>query len=229
MLETPADWTKGVAHGKTCFNKIFTAEAGKTYSFTAVNSTTVKLSIAKSSTNASLSDNNGSYSFEGAVYVLAKDNSFREEYTVGSFTLRSDGTADKSLNVVCGNMYFLKETVAATGFKMDKSVYKIEIGPDGNALVSTDSGSGKAEITQGKPVIVNVKDQPKTARISIAKSSSDRSVSGNMPNSDYDLTGCTYELYTNADGTGKVAAFVLNSDGKTDFSYETAYGRIYYL
>ncbi|MCR4556987.1 MAG: VaFE repeat-containing surface-anchored protein [Saccharofermentans sp.] len=229
VLETPADWTKGVAHGKTCFNKIFTAEAGKTYSFTAVNSTTVKLSIAKSSTNASLSDNNGSYSFEGAVYVLAKDNSFREEYTVGSITLRSDGTADKSLNVVCGNTYFLKETIAATGFKMDKSIYKIEIGPDGNALVSTDSGSGKAEITQGKPVIVNVKDQPKTARISIAKSSSDRSVSGNMPNSDYDLTGCTYELYTNADGTGKVAAFVLNSDGKTDFSYETAYGRTYYL
>ena len=46
-----------------------------------------------------------------------------------------------------------------------------------------------------------------------------------MPNSDYDFAGTTYELYTNANGTGKVASFVMKNDGKTDDFFETAYGK----
>ena len=97
-----------------------------------------------------------------------------------------------------------------------------KIGTDGKATVSTYSGSGKVSVTQGNPILVNVKDKPKTTKLSVVKSSSDVSASGSMPNSDYDFTGTTYELYKNADHTGKAATFVMKSDGKTDTTFETA-------
>lgn len=224
VLNCPAGWTK---YKDEYFYLEFSAGYGQIYAFEAVNSTTVELSITKASADKAVTDGNKAYDLAGAKYDLSTVADFSS--TVGTFTMRSDGTADKALNVTCGTTYYLKETAAAAGYELDTSVYKIVIGPDAKADVSTYSGSGKADVKDGNLILINVKDQPRTVKISVSKSSSDPSASGSMPNDVYDIAGATYELYTNPDGTGKVCAFVMKSDGTTDASYTTAYGKTYYL
>ena len=223
-LNCPSGWKR---YNGEYFYFDFSTDYGQIYTFTATNSTTVQLSLTKTSAEPDITDGNKAYDLSGAKYVLSTASDFSG--TAGSFTLRSDGTADRTVNVTCGTTYYLKEIVAATGYELDTSVYKIVIGPDADADVSTYSGSGRAVVKNGDPILISVKDQPKTTKISIAKSSSDPLVSGSMPNSVYDLAGTTYGLYSDQDCTGKVCTFVMKSDGTTDTSYTTAYGKTYYL
>ena len=228
-LETPAGWNKGRLHGKDCFYCTFTAEKGKAYPFTAVNVASAQLSITKSSSDSSVTDGNSAYSFAGTQYVLSTDSDFKAANITGTFTMKADGTTDTKLTVARNTTYYLKETAAGAGYELDTSVYKIVIGSDAKASVSTYSGNGAVTVTDGNIILVNVKDSPKTTKISVFKSSSDQSASGAMPNDIYDIAGATYELYANPDGTGKVCEFVMKSDGTTDTSCTTAYGKTYYL
>lgn len=231
-LDTPSGWTKGTAHGKSCFYQIFNTGAGKVYSFTVTNNVSViPLSITKVSADSGITNNNGSYSLAGAKYVLAADTSFSTGSTVGTFTIKADGKSDTTLNVNRGATYFLKETVAATGYELDASVYKIVIAADGTAAVSTESGSGTASVTQGNPIIVNVKDVPKTTLISLTKSSAAPAVNGN--NTCYSLANTSYCLYadqSDADaGVNALVTFTFDAGGTTNAKYQTACGKTYYL
>lgn len=230
-LNTPSGWVRGTAHGKDCFHKIFDTGAGKVYDLTVTNncSSAVKLSLVKTSSNAGLSGNNSSYSLAGTRYRLSSDPEFSSSGMIGTFSVKSDGTTDTSLTVARGKTYYLKEISAGKGFELDNSVYKIVIDNDARASVSTYSGQGKASVVNGDPILVNVKDTPLTVGFTLSKSSSDPLISGSVPNSIYDLSGTTYELYKDQECKNKAFTFVMRSDGTTGDSYKTAYGKTYYL
>ncbi len=193
--------------------------------------TPFQLSLTKASSDTAVTDGNSAYSLAGAKYVLATDTSFSNAATVGTFTMKADGKTDTNLTVNKSSTYYLKETVAATGYELDTSVYKITISANGTATVSTQSGSGTATVTQGNPILVNVKDQPKISQISLTKASSAPGVTGS--NTCYSLANTSYGLYaTKADANAKtnaLATFTVNANGVTTITYTTAYGMIYYL
>lgn len=232
-LETPSGWTKGTAHGKTCFYQTFTAGAGKVHELDITNNgiSQVKLSLTKASSNTGITGNNSSYSFEGTKYVLSSDESFSTSGTVGSFVMKKDGTAGSSLTVLRGKTYYLKETEAGAGYELDRSVYKIVIASDATATVSTYSGQGKASVTNGDPILINVKDNPKSAQISIVKESSDTSIT--KGNTCYSFAGTTYGLFqAKADaeaGTGALIRFSMDASGNTDAQFTVSFGKTYYL
>lgn len=225
-LNCPSGWTE---HGSDYFFIGFTADADKTYAFTATNSTDVRLSITKSSADPSLTDGNSSYTLAGAEYVLSSDDGFSD--VLGVFRTGSDGTSDSAVNVTCGSTYYLKESKAPSGYKSDTSVYKIVIGNDAKATVSTYSGKGSASVTNGDPILINLKDRPETVKISLTKSSVNKDMTSG--NSCYSLAGTVYGLYQTASDAvndkGRLVSFKVGDDGNADVSYETAYGRTYYL
>lgn len=225
-LICPDGWNQ---HEDGYFYLDFTADSIKTYSFTVTNSTDVRLSITKASADPAVSGGNGSYDLAGAEYLLSSDAAFTDR--IGTFTVKSDGTADRDLSITCGSEYYLKEISAAKGFMLDSSVYKIVIGDKGDAVVSTYSGSGTATVTNGDPILINVKDRPGTTLISLVKSSGNRSMTDD--NDCYSLAGTEYSLFRNSDDASSdrnaVAVFTVESDGNTTGKYKTAFGKTYYL
>ena len=231
-LDTPSGWTKGTAHGKNCFYRTFNAAAeGQTYSFSLTNSVTVTLSLTKASADPSVTGGNSAYSLAGAKYVLAKGTAFSSTDTVGTFTIKADGSSDRAINVTCGTTYYLKETAAAAGYELDTTVYKIIIGNDGKASVSAHSGNGKASVTQGEPILINVKDTPVKTAVSLTKSSAYPAITNG--NACYSLAGTSYGLYAArsdaAAGTNALVVFTVDANGNTNTKFSATYGKTYYL
>ena len=235
-LETPSGWTKGTAHGKNCFYKTAELNSGADTVFTITNDTKVSLSLTKGSADAAKTDGNSAYNFEGTTYVLANDTAFSSANTVGTIVMNANGTAKSSLNVVCGSTYYLKETKAGTGYKLDTAVYKIVVNANGTATVSVQAGTSPAAPTvtnsyNGSPILINLKDMPENVSISLSKTSAAPSVTDN--NSCYSLKGTSYGLYSSladADSNAnRLTAFTVNADGITTTMYSSAYGKTYYL
>lgn len=228
--ETPSGWTKGTAHGKTCFYQTFTTSGGQIYQYSITNDVRdFPLTITKVSSNPGLTNGNSSYSLAGTTYVISTSANFAT--TAGTFVMNASGTTSTTVNVKANTTYYIKETVKGTGYKLDTTVYKVVISANGTATISTYSGSGVGTVTQGNPIKVNLKDPPETTDISLTKSSSNTTVTSG--NSCYNLQGTTYKLYAtqanaNAD-TNALATFTVGADGKTTTTYTSEYNKTYYL
>ena len=230
-LDTPSGWSK--SSDGTYFYKTFTVSADNTTTITLTNDTTVPLTLTKASTDTSKTNGNSAYSLAGANYVIAKDTAFSASSTVGTFTMKADGSADRNINVVCGTTYYLKETEPASGYDLDTAVYKIVIAANGAATVSVQSGTApKAPTcTNGNPIVIGIFDRPKDTQISLTKASANPGVTNN--NSCYSLNGTTYKLYpSKADANANInglATFTVNANGVTATTHTVTYGSTYYL
>lgn len=82
-----------------------------------------KFCIQKESSNTSLSDNNGLYTFKGATYGVYTDKAFKNLVT----TLSIGENGQSNTVSVDPGTYYIKETVAPKGYAMDKMYYTINV------------------------------------------------------------------------------------------------------
>ena len=79
------------------------------------------LTIEKSSSNPSITDNNNCYSLEGAEYGLynSEADANKDVNRVGTFTIKADGKAN-TIKDLKAKTYYLKETKAGKGYDLDQ-------------------------------------------------------------------------------------------------------------
>lgn len=77
-----------------------------------------------------LTDGNSCYSLAGTTYTLYSGYNDNSGVTgaIETFTVGADGKTDTRYRVSPNTTYYIKETIAGTGFAADTAVYKIETG-----------------------------------------------------------------------------------------------------
>lgn len=134
------------------------------------------LTIEKSSSNPSITDNNNCYSLEGAEYGLynSEADANKDVNRVGTFTIKADGKAN-TIKDLKAKTYYLKETKAGKGYDLDKKVYPVSI------------KSGKTEIKK-------VKDNPQAAPVGILLKKRDKETGQDVPQRDAKLEGAEFTV-----------------------------------
>lgn len=124
------------------------------------------LTIEKSSSNPSITDNNNCYSLEGAEYGLynSEADANKDVNRVGTFTIKADGKAN-TIKDLKAKTYYLKETKAGKGYDLDKKVYPVSV------------KSGKTEIKK-------VKDNPQADPVGILLKKRDKETGQDVPQRD---------------------------------------------
>lgn len=172
---------------------------------------TVPLKLKKESTKPSYVEGNPNYSLEGAEYGLYKNevNATRDQNRLGTFTSDKNGNTN-SIDLAKGT-YYVKETKAPKGYKLDDfggenkdGIYKIEI--------------------VDKPVTFNVKDEPKTDPLSLMLKKTDENGKG-IVNAEFEIK-YYQELTDNVEGlTPKYTwKFKTDEDGHLSFLEEYRIG-----
>lgn len=134
------------------------------------------LTIEKSSSNPSITDNNNCYSLEGAEYGLynSEADANKDVNRVGTFTIKADGKAN-TIKDLKAKTYYLKETKAGKGYDLDKKVYPVSI------------KSGKTEIKK-------VKDNPQADPVGILLKKRDKETGQDVPQRDAKLEGAEFTV-----------------------------------
>lgn len=78
------------------------------------------ITVKKTSANSSMTNGNGNYSLKGAVYGVYTDKACKNK--VGSITTDASGNGKLS-NLKLDTTYYVKETKASPGYKLDPNVY----------------------------------------------------------------------------------------------------------
>lgn len=96
-----------------------------------------KISIQKSSADASATNGNTLYSLKGAVYGIfkTKADATAKKNAVGSITL--DANAKGSLGGLENGTYYVRETKAPSGYKEDATVYTAKTSSGATTVVNT--------------------------------------------------------------------------------------------
>ena len=139
LENSPTDYTSGTlnssAKGKFCALAISDGNgSNQTHgSWTQESVDTLKYSVdwldfgwidlVKKSANESITDNNGCYSLEGAVYGIYSDGT-----QVDTITTDKDGYAKSSILPV--GKYTVKEITASTGYDLDENTYSVTVVKD---------------------------------------------------------------------------------------------------
>lgn len=134
------------------------------------------LTIEKSSSNPSITDNNNCYSLEGAEYGLynSEADANKDVNRVGTFTIKADGKTN-TIKDLKAKTYYLKETKAGKGYDLDKKVYPVSI------------KSGKTEIKK-------VKDNPQADPVGILLKKRDKETGQDVPQRDAKLEGAEFTV-----------------------------------
>lgn len=87
---------------------------------------TFNIQLGKTTANASISDGNSCYSYEGAVYTLYWDQ-MDDSHIGGRYTTDANGnfTATNVPIRSSGSYYYLKETTASPGYMLDETIWRI--------------------------------------------------------------------------------------------------------
>lgn len=152
------------------------------------------IKVQKSSSDTGITSGNSNYSLNGAKYTIYKDSACKN--STGKTLTTGNNGASSALKIATGT-YYLKETTAPKGYVLDSTVYTAKV-------TSSHSSS--------KPLTVNVKDKPITAKINLQKTSS-------MPECTdgselYSLAGAEYSIYKDASCTQYVGKMTTDKDGK---------------
>ena len=155
LENSPTDYTSGTlnssAKGKFCALAISsTNSANQTHgSWTQESVDTLKYSVdwldfgwidlVKKSANESITDNNGCYSLEGAVYGIYSDGT-----QVDTITTDKDGYAKSSILPV--GKYTVKEITASTGYDLDEETHNVTIVKDQTVRANSDEIPGNDPI-----------------------------------------------------------------------------------
>ncbi|MBQ9232619.1 MAG: hypothetical protein IJ167_01110, partial [Lachnospiraceae bacterium] len=114
-----------------------------------------KIRLTKVSDNENLTNNNSSYSLEGAVYGVYETNSDAENCSNAVDTITTDKQGFGESGDLPLGTYYVKETVASKGFTLDTKVYKVDI--DETVQSQTVSSYEKPQ-TDTAPLVVIKKD-----------------------------------------------------------------------
>lgn len=134
------------------------------------------LTIEKSSSNPSITDNNNCYSLEGAEYGLynSEADANKDVNRVGTFTIKADGKAN-TIKDLKAKTYYLKETKAGKGYALDKKVYSVSV-------------------TSGKTEVYKVKDIPQSDPVGILLKKRDKETGQDVPQRDAKLEGAEFTV-----------------------------------
>lgn len=134
------------------------------------------LTIEKSSSNPSITDNNNCYSLEGAEYGLynSEADANKDVNRVGTFTIKADGKAN-TIKDLKAKTYYLKETKAGKGYDLDKKVYSVPV-------------------TSGKTEIKKVKDNPQSDPVGILLKKQDKETGQDVPQRDAHLENAEFTV-----------------------------------
>lgn len=134
------------------------------------------LTIEKSSSNPSITDNNNCYSLEGAEYGLynSEADANKDVNRVGTFTIKADGKAN-TIKDLKAKTYYLKETKAGKGYALDKKVYSVSV------------KSGKTEVYK-------VKDIPQSDPVGILLKKRDKETGQDVPQRDAHLENAEFTV-----------------------------------
>lgn len=97
------------------------------------------IDLVKKSANESITDNNGCYSLEGAVYGIYSDGT-----QVDTITTDKDGYAKSSILPV--GKYTVKEITASTGYDLDEETHNVTIVKDQTVRANSDEIPGNDPI-----------------------------------------------------------------------------------
>lgn len=134
------------------------------------------LTIEKSSSNPSITDNNNCYSLEGAEYGLynSEADANKDVNRVGTFTIKADGKAN-TIKDLKAKTYYLKETKAGKGYALDKKVYSVSV-------------------TSGKTEVYKVKDIPQSDPVGILLKKRDKETGQDVPQRDAHLENAEFTV-----------------------------------
>lgn len=134
------------------------------------------LTIEKSSSNPSITDNNNCYSLEGAEYGLynSEADANKDVNRVGTFTIKADGKAN-TIKDLKAKTYYLKETKAGKGYDLDKKVYSVSV-------------------TSGKTEVYKVKDIPQSDPVGILLKKRDKETGQDVPQRDAHLENAEFTV-----------------------------------
>lgn len=169
------------------------------------------LAIKKVSTNPTAVSGNSYYKLEGAKYTVYTGSNGTGT-NKGTITIGSNGAGTSTLTLEPGT-YYLKETTAPAGYKLNEGEYQFTISGGQDLVLSGDTGTNTTDNIFSVGVL---KDSPKPY-IKLYKQSSDESVTNN--NSNYSLMNAVYGIYSNSACTSasEIATITINktdSDGK---------------
>ena len=145
---------------------------------------TVTISLTKASSNPAATNGNSCYDLAGTTYVLYSDAACTT--AVATFVTGSDGKTTTTFEADRGSTYYLKETVAGTGYDLDDSIYTITVDSDG-----TIKKNGTAVTVTNGVAMISVTDVPGTDPLSIRMRKVDKQ--GNIVHN-ASLTGAVFQL-----------------------------------
>ena len=125
--------------------------------------------LQKSSTNTSITDGNGNYSIAGATYGVFSDKDCKEQ--LATLTTDSNGNTE-TVEVKAGTVY-IKELSAPTGYKVDTTVYSLQV-------------------EAGKTATLKVADTPKVTDTLIELFKIDMETQKSNPQGDATLEGAEF-------------------------------------
>ncbi|MBR1815553.1 MAG: VaFE repeat-containing surface-anchored protein [Lachnospiraceae bacterium] len=171
------------------------------------------ISVVKTSSNTTYTNGNNNYSLQGAVYTVYPTEADANAGTNAVTTITTDAEGKGTSSELDIGTYWVKETTASKGYKLDSGVYKAEIYLAGETITSATVSSIEA---------MNY------ARICVVKTSSNTAFTNN--NSNYSLQGATYGVYkTKSDAETEenaVTNIITNNEGKGE-SIDLVYGTYY--
>lgn len=154
------------------------------------------LSIQKQSANTSISNkySNGCYSLAGAKYGVYSDSACKTLVT--TITTDASGYAATKDDALTEGTYYVKETTASKGFKLDTKIYKFTVKGGTTAAQNKQTSS----------------EPPKTGKILLQKKSGDADTT--TGNNRYSIQGAEYTVYSNKVCTVKVGTIVTDASGQ---------------
>ena len=109
------------------------------------------LELVKASARPEVTDGNGCYSLEGAVYGVYSDKACRTQVD----GLTTDGTGYAKSGDLAAGTYYVKETKPSMGYAKDATVYEVKVEAGKTARVGGDGATVK-EPVQNDPATVQV-------------------------------------------------------------------------
>lgn len=135
--------------------------------------------VKKTSTNPSMTNGSGCYSFKGAKFGLYKDAACTDKEA----TLTADENGNTQVEEVDTGKYYVKEITAPTGYEKDDKVYTVNVTEDND---------------EDHPAVVTIADQPKDDPVNFEVKKVDKET-GETVQGDASLAGAefTVKFYNN--------------------------------
>ena len=193
------------AHHKVAAGEADNGQTGVAVFKVAIEPTTAKMHIRKTSAAAEVSEGNGLYSLADAVYTIYRDEACTQK--VDEFRTNAEGVSN-TVTLQMGTDYWYKETTAPKGFYPDKKIRKIQL--DGNEAEHVET----------------VGEEPKEAVPELLISKVDSETGEAKPQGDASLAGAEFTVRhfgaENASGT-PLHTWVFRTDEEGKIRFDEKY------